>query len=119
MDLLSEEEALSLFNGNELSDMMQLLISDCNGHPRSLQRMWETCDEVNWDLDTFGYAAIVKKFVEHYGKLISPPLSVVKAVLLAEEVELDSPPDKERPKKTFQSYIEDGVLINSVGGTPP
>jgi hypothetical protein len=115
LDLLSKEEALSLFNGGKLDGRMRLLISDCNGHPRSLQYMWQVFSDLDWDVSAYSYAKLVEKFVETYGTFIPPPASVVKECLLGQQVELLSHPSEDA--KTFQQYVETGVLINSnVGG---
>jgi hypothetical protein len=105
---LSIEESLSLFKNKreKLNGYINLAISDCNGHPRSLEYIYRVCEKYQWEIKSYS-----PFFEDFYSRISPPPYSIIEAVLNSRLVmKSDCPPGD---KKTYNQYIQEGVLFES------
>ena len=108
---LSEHDSLELFSRERVpSDLVQKAIVDCNGHPRSLDILHQTCQKHEWNFLT--YSELFEDI--NQSALQMPPFCLVKSVLRANTVLLKDVLEG----MTFEEYIKDGILINALAGEP-
>ncbi|CAB4481391.1 unnamed protein product [Rhizophagus irregularis] len=116
-------ESIELFNevtkkleSDSRVSVIRKCISDCNGHPRMLEKFYELLSNTT-ALTTYGSAALMeeltKKIVHFFVNYIT--FSVVKLALLGEHVRLDTKVKVTVDKElSVKDLIASGVYINSV-----
>jgi hypothetical protein len=110
---LSYPTAVSLFP--EKTPALLQCISDCNGHPRSLQYLAKTLLQNNkWN--QLSYHQLSSLFLQ---VLLTAPIprpqniNIIKAALLGDSVSLEDSPDG---KNTYRELIWMGYLLNDLKG---
>jgi hypothetical protein len=115
---LSIAEAYQLFPKANSVPQLRQCISDCNGHPRSLETLKLVCEELNWQFPS--YSTLLTKLLaglENRGVPI-PTLEIVKIALRGKWMNLDKHLDDYlyNEKVTLRDCIRMGHLLNSYQG---
>ncbi|GES76038.1 hypothetical protein GLOIN_2v1783590 [Rhizophagus clarus] len=90
-------------------------ISDCNGHPRTLESLYELLSKNNTALETYNFATIIEVLTKEirpwYGDIT---FSIVKLALLGEPVDLKRKVEVKDKELSVKDLITSGIYINSV-----
>ena len=116
---MTTKESLSLFPEKQLNKYpsLQQCISDCNGHPRSLEALSRLCSELNWQLPTKAsdLLELLVEYIPEQTSMVDPPTELVIASLLGDPVELDSYAFTDsNGTHTYRESIYQGLLLNNL-----
>lgn len=114
---LSWEDALSLFPNSQKYPQLQRCISDCNGHPRSLEALKILCDKKGWQLPE--YLPLVQEFIYKLesSAIPIPEPSHIIAALRGQSVHLEDSPDLPvvgKKSTTYREYVAQGHFLNTL-----
>jgi len=113
LEPLSIVEAMELFEKYKHLLSLCQCISDCNGHPRSLEALKIVCEKFNWDLPN--YYTMITKLVDQVRNslLLIPDLALIKAALRGVPVNLSDSPDEDK-MVSYRDYIMMGYYLNTI-----
>jgi hypothetical protein len=111
-----------ILNDNELKEKRKYLIkkciSDCNGHPRTLEKFYELLSENKTALDTDMYSSLLSHLVD---RIVSSSFtlsylnfSVIKTALLGNSTSLTCKINTLNGEFSIKDLISMGVYINSL-----
>jgi len=124
LEPLSNEDAFSLFPESSKSEALQLCLSDCNGHPRSLQLVQEALKyfQLGEKLSSLKYSELLTKYILKFwdtntsAHIPEPPEEIVRAALLGKQFELSNfipvPEGSDRKPLTLQQHLKSGYCLN-------
>ncbi|CAB4441815.1 unnamed protein product [Rhizophagus irregularis] len=90
-------------------------ISDCNGHPRTLEKFYKLLNGSNTTLKTNNFATLIEELTKSIDTWFSNiSFSVVKLALLGKEVDLERTLKVKGKDLSIKDLISTGIYINSV-----
>ncbi|POG73797.1 hypothetical protein GLOIN_2v1772162 [Rhizophagus irregularis DAOM 181602=DAOM 197198] len=93
-------------------------ISDCNGHPRTLEKFYQVINVENGDdttLNTDNYSSLMERLARNLKQLLGRiSLPIVKIALFGKEKSLTDEIETKAGKSNLRDLISSGIYINSL-----